>query len=247
MSVSTVEKAFLLLEHLAAAGKPAALNDISTVVGLPKPTTYRLLRSLQNLGYVTRPAGSRDYLIGPRAARLGTSDPAASLKNAVRPLLRRLHVKLNETINLGLLSGTQIHYIDYIETTRPLRYIPTSGEIDPYFCTALGRAIASQLPDDALNQLLNQTVLVRTTMRVPTTREQLRDVILRARELGYAEECEESVEGISCLAVSLAFLGFPDAAISVAVPVQRLTPVHRQEIIDALLALPVPGASAHTK
>lgn len=189
------------------------------------------------MGYVTRPAGSRDYLVGPRAARLSASDPSASLKAAARPLLRRLHAKLNETVNLGVLSGTQIHYVDFIETTRPLRYILTPGETDAYFCTALGRAIAAQMSDAALDQLLDSTVLIRTTPRAPRSKAHLREIIARTRQVGYGEENEEAAEGISCIAVSLAFLGFPEAALSIAVPVQRLTPNHKQEIIDALLAL----------
>ena len=187
------------------------------------------------MGYVSRPVGSRDYVIGPRAARLGATDPYTELKAAARPLLRRLHGELNETVNLGVLSGTQVLYLDFVETTQPLRFIVTPGENDPYFNTALGRAIAAQLSEDQLEALLQSTTFTRAKGG-KVAREALKEVIVKARRDGFAEECEEAAQGVSCLALGLGFLGFPEAAISVAVPVQRLTPAVREAIIAALRA-----------
>ncbi len=236
MSASSVEKAFLLLEFLAGAERPVSLNEVTEGARLSKPTACRLLRSLQNLGYVARPAGSRDYLLGPRVARLGSpADPYAALKAAARPLMRRLHEELNETVNLGVLEGAQVVYVDFLETTRPLRYIVTPGESDPYWCTALGRAVAARMPPRELKALLAVTEL-RRSGPVGTQAVLLR-LLEEARHNGVAEEREEAAEGVSCLAVDLGFCGWPAAALSVAVPLQRLTPRRREAIIRALKAL----------
>jgi len=144
LNTSSVDKAFGLLEFLAASGRPASLQEVTDAVKLPKPTAYRLLQSLQKLGYVSRPSDSHNYLVGPRTARLAVSDPFSAVKVAARPLLRRLHEEYNETINLGALSGNQIIYLDFLETTQALRFIVTPGQSDPRYCTALGRAVASQ-------------------------------------------------------------------------------------------------------
>ena len=237
LNTSSVDKAFVLLEFLAASGKPASLQEVTEAVKLPKPTAYRLLRALQKLGYVSRPADSRNYLVGPRTARLAASDPHAEVKSAARPLLRKLHEKFNETINLGKLSGGQVLYLDFLETTQALRYIVTPGQSDPYYSTALGRAVAAQLTDAQLERLLTETRFLAITPNTIKNRQELHRQLLKARQVGYAEELEESVPGVCCLAVSLAGLGFPDAAISMAVPAQRLTARRKNSIIRELKAL----------
>ncbi len=109
MSIAVVEKAFALLEFLVQEGKSASLADVTLAAKLPKPTAYRLLRSLEVLGYVSRPAGSKDYSVGPRTARLSVADPHAALKQAARPLMQKLHGELNETVNLAVLHGRRVH------------------------------------------------------------------------------------------------------------------------------------------
>jgi len=234
---SSVDKAFGLLEFLAASRKPAPLQDIAEAVKLSKPTAYRLLRTLQEMGYVTRPADSRDYLVGPRTALLAAADPYAELKSVARPLLRRLHEEFNETVNLGVLSGTQVFYLDFLETTRALRFILTPGQSDPYYCTALGCAAAAQLVEKLFSRLLAETRFRPLTSRTIRSPEELRRRILKTRKTGIAEEMEESVEGVCCLAVSLGKLGYPTAAISMAVPLQRLEPKRKTELSQALLKL----------
>jgi len=237
LNISSVDKAFGLLEFLAASGRPASLQEVTDAVKLPKPTAYRLLQSLQKLGYVSRPSDSRNYLVGPRTARLAVSDPFSAVKVAARPLLRRLHEEYNETINLGALSGNQIIYLDFLETTQALRYIVTPGQSDPYYCTALGRAVASQLSDKALERLIAETRFQNLTPSTVKNRPDLRSRILDARKRGYAEEIEESVAGVCCLAVSLAPIGFPNAALSLAVPTQRLNARRRTALIRSIKSL----------
>lgn len=234
ISTSSVDKAFVLLEFLAASGKPASLQEVTEAVKLPKPTAYRLLRSLQEMGYVSRPADSRHYLVGPRTARLAASDPYSDLKACARPLLRRIHEEFNETVNLGALSGDQVLYLDFIETTQPLRFIVTPGQSDPWYCTALGRAVAAKLSDKSLERLVNDSRLQTLTPNTVKTRADLAKSVQKVRQTGHAEEIEESVPGVCCLAASLASLGFPEAAISIAVPAQRLTPKRKSALIQAL-------------
>lgn len=237
VNTSSVDKAFVLLEFLAASGRPASLQEVTEAVKLPKPTAYRLLQALHELGYVSRPADSRNYLIGPRAARLAAIDPYADLKAQAQPYLRRLHEEFNETVNLGALSGNQVIYLDFLETTQPLRFIVTPGQSDPYFCTALGRAVAAQLSDPKLNRLLSETRVQILTPKTVKSKEDLHRRILKTRQEGYSEEIEESVSGVCCLAVGLGPIGFTDAAISMAVPAQRLTPARKSAIIQSLKSL----------
>lgn len=236
-STNSVEKSLSLLEYLAERSAPVALREITASCGVSKPTACRLLQVLQNLGYVSRPAGTRDYMIGPRAERLTAVDPQARLKAAARPLLVSLHEAFNETVNLGVLSRDSVSYLDFIETTQPLRFITTPGQQSPFACTALGRAIASAMDDAAIEALVSEAKIPSLTPSTVRSRSELRQKILEARDKGYAQECGESVEGVECLAVSLASIGYPAAAVSIAIPVQRLDATRRKKIIAALKEL----------
>lgn len=233
---TSVHKAFLILEFLASRAEPAALGEVSKVCDLSKPSTVRLLKVLQSLGYVDRPQGSRCYCIGSKVAGLAGADPHAVLKSRVRPLLESIHNQINETVNLGVLSGQSIFYVDFIETTQPLRMIVAPGADDPWFRTALGRAIGAYLPADEQRLLLQATDFSgkNPNGRSHTVRS-MAAMLEVFHKRGYAEEIEEVVAGAACLAVSLAPWGYPSAAISVAVPMQRLTKSRKQRILQSLL------------
>lgn len=240
---SSIAKAFELLEYLAGAERALSLQEVVDGVRLPKPTACRLLRTLHDLGYVSRPAGGRDYLVGPRTARLAAADPYAAIKAAAFPHLKTLHETFNESTNLAVLSGHEILYLKVLETTQALRFTLSPGGSEPYYRTALGRATAAKLPGAEWKKLLAETQMVPLTSRTVRTRASLEAHIVKARRLGYAEEIEESVEGVTCLATDLGGLGFPTAAMSVAVPIQRLTPTRKSAIIRALKTLSQPKRS----
>jgi len=235
MGIAAVEKAFSLLEFLAVENRPVTLAEAANACDLPKPTAFRLLATLQQMGYVGRPSGAREYFIGPRSERLGAADPHLALKAAARPMLEKIHQEFDETVNLGILSGANVVYVDFVETTRPLRMIVAPGQSDPYFRTALGRAIASRLCKEKFDRLLAVTRFEKKTGKTVVSERVLRSKILEAKTCGYAEEVSESVDGVACVAAALDSAVFPASAISISVPVQRYGASRRKALIHSLL------------
>ena len=241
-ATTSIHKAFRLLEFLAGRPQPASLAEASLACGLPKPSAFRLLKVLHSLGYVEKFAGMRRYGLGAHAAQLAGADPHAALKQHARPILEKLHAQLDETVNVAVLSHQRIVYAECLETTRPLRMIVSPGSWEPWYLTAIGRAVAAFLPPTEQEELL-----ASTDFREPAAdRSRLSAQILardlrRFRRQGWAEENEAAVLGVGCLAVPLASLGFPLAAISVAVPLGRLTSGRRREITALLLRSATPS------
>jgi DNA-binding IclR family transcriptional regulator len=234
---TSVQKAFRLLEFLAESARPVTLAEAAAVCGLPKTSAFRLLKVLHALGYADQPEGARGHVLGARAAQLAGSDPNTKLKQMVRPLLEDLHGELDETVNLGVLSNHRIVYADCIETTRALRMIVSPGTWEPWYLTAVGRAIASALPEEEQEKLLVSTDYTRAGADGRRLSAAILRPRLRAfRRQGYAEEEEAAVSGVACLAVPLATLGFARAAISVAVPVARMSRPRRAHIVELLRA-----------
>jgi DNA-binding IclR family transcriptional regulator len=234
MSVAAVKKAFVLLECLARTGKPLPLRELAEEAGLPKPTAYRLLQTLRSIGYLAQEAESGSYLLTDGVHRLVPSHPYAMLRMKARPWMEHLHGHFNETVNLGVLEGENVRYVDFIETTNALRLVSRPGEVDPAYSTALGRAILASLPEDEVEHLIRRSEVKRRTNRTLTDCGGLLAVISQTRSKGWAEETEENNRGVCCLAVSLSSQGFPYAAISVTVPKARLDGETRKGILNEL-------------
>jgi DNA-binding IclR family transcriptional regulator len=230
MNVAVVEKIFLLLETLAQAEKPLPLKRLTELTELPKPTVYRLLKTLQELGYVVRHGATNDYLMGHRIAELACGLQHRRLKEAAHPLMKRLYKAANETVNLGVREGLCVRYVEYLETSCPLRLIVRPGQSDNLFSSALGRAILSTHSQEEVVRLVG---LSRSTFPGEKTHPRplaLKSLLAAIRKRGWSQENEETTEGVCCVAISLKSLGFPEAAVSVSIPKVRFTPTCRRQI-----------------
>lgn len=228
MSIAVVEKTFQILEAMARSGKAMPLLALSEETALPKPTAYRILQSLAGLGYVAQEEKTGHYFTTWRLSDLVPRDPHLRLKEAARPAMERLHARFNETVNLGVLDGGTVRYIQVLETTKPLRWVVRPGRSDPFHLTALGRAIAAFQSRDRQDRLLE---------KADGDPKRLRRILDETRRRGWAMEEEEAAAGVACLAMPLAERGVANAAISVSVPVSRLTRKLRDELVTEFLQL----------
>jgi DNA-binding IclR family transcriptional regulator len=105
------------------------------------------------------------------------------------------------------------------------------GRSDPYYCTALGRAIAAFLPPTRLEALLTKTQLKPVGARTVSDAASLRRILSETRRRGWASEEEETEAGVACLAMPLAPLGVGEAAISLSIPLSRFSKKLRDAVI----------------
>jgi IclR family transcriptional regulator, acetate operon repressor len=231
--VQSVERAFALLETMAAAGGTMGLSGLAAASGLPLPTIHRLVRTLVTLGYV-RQQPSREYALGPRLIGLG--DAASRLIGVwARPHLALLVAELGESANLALLDGSEVVYVAQVPGRHAMRMFTEVGRRVSPHCTAVGKALLAQMDREQVVEVLGRTDLVAHTEHTITDRAAYLRELGRVRVRGYAVDEGELELGVRCVAVAL--VGGPArAALSVSGPTTRMT--------DKLLERAVPQLRA---
>ncbi len=238
VSIAVVRKTLAALEKLAESDEPLSLAVLSARAQLPKPTAHRILQTLAALGYVAQEETGKYYLT-TRLDSLAQSSRYRDLKARAIPAMNALHRQFNETVNLGVLEGSRVHYIHVIETSRSLRMMVQPNAADEYYFTAIGRAIAAHLPPPQIEAILKSTAFRPVTPKTVASPKKLQKILDETRRRGWAIDDEESVLGVICLAAPVFVDGNPAAAISVTMPKIRATQKVRQAVVASLLSLPL--------
>jgi IclR family transcriptional regulator, acetate operon repressor len=220
-SVRAVERVCLILNLLQESVNGITLNEVAQTTGLPKSSAFRYLWTLENHRYVERAEDGNLFRLGLGFVGM-QSRHLEILRERARSSLQRLRDEFGETVNLGLLDGDHVIYIDIVESRRGVRLAASRGDRHPLHCTALGKAIASRLPDDRVRDLLAGTGLSKRTGNTITTTDGYFDELTKVRRLGYAIDDRENEEDGRCVAAPLLGTHLP-VAISVSGPSSRFT------------------------
>lgn len=235
--VRVVTRALDVLETLRDAQRPLSLQEISSRLGLVKSSGFRLLRTLEERGYVERADHDGRYSLGPEFLTFAQGSVAyRPLRDVARPHMERLLQRFGETVNLGVLRGTEVLYLEMLESAHAFRMTARVGADSPAHSTALGKAIAAHLTPDDLAALLSSQVLVALTPQTITSPFAWRRELARTRARGYAEDNGETEPEASCLAAPI--FGADDrvvAAISLSGPTSRIRAL-KPKAVHALMA-----------
>lgn len=213
------------------------LTDVSRYLGVASSTAHRLLAMLQYRGFVQQDAATRTYGPGPTLDGLAFSVlRRLDVRTRARPVLERLNAQTGETIHLGRLEGTDVHFIDSLDSVRALRVAGRLGRSMPAHCTSTGKALLAELRDDELLQLYPEQELVQLTQNSIGTRAALMTTLTEVRARGYARSQEEAEEGVTSVAVALHSTRSPRLAINASVPVSRMSDQLLESILGHLTA-----------
>jgi DNA-binding IclR family transcriptional regulator len=198
--VGVVRKVLKILEVLHGNPSGLQLKDIARQTAINKSTAYRFLAHLQGEGYLYRDEAGA-YVIGPKLARMGSGmNFEEGLRKISRPVLQKLWTATGETVNLAILDGQQILYLAVIESSHTFRLASQVGARRPLYCTALGKAILSHLPEEEIDDLIKSVSYERFTPHTITQPGKLKKDLLKTRLRGYALDDEEAVLGARCIA-----------------------------------------------
>lgn len=233
-SLQTVDRALDILEQVGASGDGLTLTDLSAKVGLSKATVSRLVSSLANRGYVGRDPGNLRYKLGPSILNLtGEFLQSIEFREVAVPHLRELQRLSEETANLAIMDGTEVVYIDRIESPHAVRASFRVGKRAPISCTALGKAMLAYMDRDQIRLILGNSVFVRSTVHSVTSLEDLLVELDRVRDQGVAVDDQEHQIGVRCFGAPVFDItGRVIAAISVSGPISRIPAERVAELAD---------------
>jgi IclR family transcriptional regulator, acetate operon repressor len=227
---------FSLLELIAAKDQLVTLQGLVEETGMPKPTLHRMLQQLEAAGLLVRQADGRRFGIGFRMRRLAENLLLNATHHGARhAVLKHLVEELGETCNVTALSGSEIVYLDRVETLEPLRFYLRPGSRVPVHCSATGKMILSQMSPGQRRKLLAHAPLRRYTTKTMTDLDELEKEFARIRRDGFALDDEEFLPGLVCVAVLVPNAsGRSNMAVAVQAPVMRLTADKALQALPAL-------------
>jgi len=230
-SIRAVERVCDILDLLQGSPARVSLPEVARATGLPKSSAFRYLVTLESRRYVDREPETGDYRLGLAFLPLQGRHHDLLARRA-RPHLEHLSAQFDETVNLGLLDGTRVLYVDILESPKAVRLAARKGDRELVHSTALGKAIAAWLPPERLQSILEVEGMPTLTERTVADPETLADQLAEVRTRGYAVDDRENEPDGRCIAVPLGQR--VPAALSLSAPVSRL-PLHRLEEVAAAL------------
>nr|WP_110917369.1 IclR family transcriptional regulator C-terminal domain-containing protein [Mycolicibacterium holsaticum] len=148
--IQVLRRAAAALEEIAAAPGQLRLVDLGARLGLAKSTARRLLVALTEVGFAAVDDQGR-FTLGERLLGLGSTDDAG-LAATFRPTLEQLAKATGETVDLSVLRGGQMLFIDQVESAHRLRAVSAVGIRFPLQSTANGKAASALLDDRAASR-----------------------------------------------------------------------------------------------
>ena len=219
-SVRAVGRVMDILDLLQDSPDGRSLLEVSEAVDLPRSSTYRYLATLASRGYVERNGPNGLYRFG-LAFLPSHGRHLEVLAARARPVMEELRDRLGETINLGVLDGNRVVYLEILESYKAVRLAARRGDRDSIHSTALGKAIASLISTDAVVAILSAEGMPKRTSKTFTDEAGYLGELEKVRAQGFALDLGENEEDGRCVAVPFQNSRVL-AAISLSAPAARL-------------------------
>ena len=222
--LSSVATAIRLLKAFSEDDDELGISELSRRLGLAKSTVHRLAVTLVSEGLLEQDRDNAKYHLGIALFRLGALvRRRMNVSNEARPYLYDLREKINETVHLAILDGSEIMYVYNLESTQAIRMRSDIGVRKPAYCTAEGQAILAFQPAEVIERVVAAGLAPRTPKTL-TAADKFIKALGVVRQRGCAIEDEESELGMVCIAAPIRDdSGDVVAAVGIAGPLMRLS------------------------
>lgn len=198
---SSLDRAMAILESLAE--RPRTVPELTELFEAHRTTILRQMRSLEESGFVLARSDST-YTVGPRLVTIATEAlNRYSLRDAGHELIKGLQAEIGHAVHLAQRIGDQIIYVDKAENSTGLKMRSRIGMTAFPQCSALGKAVLSQLSPRQRDRVLAGLEWTRYTDTTITTREQLDAELAVDLQRGHSLDNGEYEDFLNCVAVPI--------------------------------------------
>jgi DNA-binding IclR family transcriptional regulator len=202
--INSVLRAALILESFSFEKFTYTNTELSKLLGLNKSSLTRLLYSLEKCGFLQRDPKTAEYKLTHRLFRIGSIYiNQVSLQKEAMTFLSELASSCKETVHLAILDGSEVLYLDKIESSQSIGMMSRIGNRSPAYCTAVGKVMLAHLNDKDLEAFFRSVELKRHTSNTITDPAELGLHLNKIREHGYAMDNGEHEAEVKCVAAPI--------------------------------------------
>lgn len=224
ITIQVLDRAMRILDALASQHDPMSLKDLAAATGLHASTTHRILSDLAVGRYIEK-VDSGVYRLGMRLLELGSLVKGRiDVRAAALDAMRQLHRQTGQTVNLSLVQGDEIVYIERSWSERSgMQVVRAIGGRAPLHLTSTGKLFLSTWDSRNIRSYAMRTGLSGTTRNSITQVEQLEKELALIRRHGYSRDNEELELGVRCIAAGIYDdTGSLLAGLSLSAPADRM-------------------------
>lgn len=221
MQVRQASNVVELLEFFARHGEPATLAEIADALDWPRSSTFNIVGTLVQKGYLYEPRQRGGYFPSPRwhtiVQAIDDKDP---LPAALLELVDEISRHTGETTALGCASGLSVIFLYVHESRQPIRYFAEVGTRVPIHASSAGRAILGQMTPKEREQIYRKLVFEKYSDTTPMGIEQIEMELRGSADRGYHQSNSEYI-------ADLAGVSFPISLDSKRLSIVAAGPVSR--------------------
>ncbi len=187
-TTQSVDKVLNILAHFMEAGRSElSITEMSQNLKMPKSTVCRLVKTLQDKGYLAQNPHNGKYLLGLKLFELGSQVPhIKKLRDTSFFHMEQLRQATESTIHIAVLDNNEALYIVKVQAKATTELISTIGKRAPVYCTAVGKVLLAYLPPQALDHILKNITFKRYTPKTICSSTLLQKELSKVREQGYS-------------------------------------------------------------
>ena len=213
-----------MLKSFSAKNPTWGVSELAVELDLSTSTVHRLLSTLADEGVLDQDDESGRYRLGLSVFDMAAAMPKQrSLHEAVLVSMTELRSRTGETVQVGVLDGHEVVYVERLDSPNTLRVFTQLGRRAAAHRTSSGKVIIASLPRPERERLLEDLILDRATEFTITDPAELREELALTLRRGYAENRQESELGVVSVAAPIRdATGHAVAALSLAGPSERM-------------------------
>lgn len=224
-TLGSVANAARVLKSFTPHHREWGVSDLARELRIAKSTAHRLLATLTDESLLEQDPRTGRYRLGLAAFDMAAAAQSSDLHEAVLAPMTELRNRTGETVQVAVLDGREVVYVERLDSPNTLRLFMEVGRRNSAHSTGCGKALLAFAPADQLDRLLDGWQLTTKTAYTITSADALRAELAETRRRGYAMNRRESEDGVVSIAAPIRDASTRCvAAISVAGPAERLEP-----------------------
>ena len=221
--IASVQRALDILNLFNNGHVELGNAEIAKLLDLPIGTASGLIYTLKSNNYLDQNPANRKYRLGLKLAeRAAVLLDQLDIRKVAAPYLEELRDWCGESVNLAVRDGVEVVYIERMFGDHALGIRSELGRRGALHSTALGKAIFSFLPASEQKSLLTNYKFTPVTPLHHNRQENILNELTLINKRGYALDEQENELGGRCVGAPIFDrTGYPIAAVSVSIPIQR--------------------------